>query len=411
MQANYVRNVNSSGNVNYNHYDNEGGVRPFWRKVKQSRRTPNLAPRRQKNKQPFLAQLRLRKDKYKGIYMFDKITDFENLYKAYRKSISGKGYTQSRVKFQAAALDGILRLRQQLIDKSYTVSEYNEFMVFDPKERLIKAGSFKDKIVQHSLCDNVLLPLVSKQFLLDNYAGQIGKGTLFGLNRLKEQMLSAYEKYGMDCWIVKADISKFFYNINHDNLKDIVSYHVDDPNVVWLCEKFIDSTDGVGLPLGNQVSQVFALLYLDGMDKFICGELGIEYYGRYMDDFYLVHHNKQYLKDCLEAITAFVNNLGLSLNNKTQIIPFKNGIKFCGFHTYLASGGKVIRKLKNENKRAAQKKFRRMAKLVVSGKLSKEKFNESYKAWKNHASHGNCFKMLRNMDIMVEEIICGGGEN
>jgi len=89
----------------------------------------------------------------------------------------------------------------------------------------------------------------------------------------------------------------------------------------------------------------------------------------------------------------------------------KNGVKFCGFHTYITGDGKAIRKLKNENKRAAQKKFRCMAKLVKIGKLGKEKFDESYRAWKNHASHGNCVKLIRNMDIMVEEILCGGDKN
>jgi len=385
--------------VNYNDCDYDKGVRPFWWKVKRVGITPKLVPHYQKNKQPF------RKDKHKGVPMFEKVADFKNLYVAYKKSAPGKSYTGSKAKFQTTALDGIYQLRQQLINKTYTVAEYNEFTVYDPKERIIKACSFKDKIVQHSLCDNILMPLLSKHFILDNYAGQIGKGTLFGLNRLKEQMLLAHSKYGQNCWILKADISKFFYSIDHDTLKDMVGYFVNDSEVCWLCEKFIDSTDGVGIPLGNQISQAFALLYLDGMDKFICGELGVEYYGRYMDDFFLIHPNKQYLKECLEAINNFTASLGLSLNSKTQIMPFKNGIKFCGFHTYITSGGKAIRKLKNESKRAAQKKFRRMALLVKGGKLDRDVFEESYRAWKNHASHGNCIKLVRNMDIMVKEII------
>jgi len=181
-------------------------------------------------------------------------------------------------------------------------------------------------------------------------------------------------------------------------------YIIENKEVYWLCEKFIDSTEGVGLPLGNQVSQVFALLYLSVLDHFITGELGVKYYGRYMDDFYLIVQDREYAKWCLHAIYYFVYTLGLELNEKTQIIPFKNGVKFCGFHTYVTPDGKVIRKLKNENKRADKKKFKKMVGLVKCGKLSKEKFYESYNAWKNHISHGNCVKLRYEMDKYIEEL-------
>ena len=120
-----------------------------------------------------------------------------------------------------------------------------------------------------------------------------------------------------------------------------------------------------------------------------------------MDDFFLIHPDRQYLTECLARITAFLCGLGLELNSKTQVLPFKNGIKFCGFHTYVTKDGKVIRKLRNENKHRARKKFRKMARLVQDGKLSEGKFRESYRSWKNHASHGNCVKLIKNMDEMV----------
>ena len=335
---------------------------------------------------------------------FEKVTDFGNLYKAYKKSKSGKRFSKSRQKFQMAALYGIHQIKRSLETKTYNVGKYNEFTIYEPKERVIKAGSFVDKIIQHSLCDNVLIPRLYDEFILNNFAGQTGKGTLYGLDWLKTQMYLAYQKYGYDCWIIKADISKFFYSINHNILKDIVEYFVKNKDVYWLCEKFIDSTDGVGLPLGNQISQVFALLYLSGLDRFITGELGVKYYGRYMDDFYLIIEKKEYAKWCLSAIYDFVQTLGLKLNGKTQIIPFKNGIKFCGFHTYVKDDGRVIRKLKNENKRAAKKKFKKMALLVKKGKVKEEKFRESYDAWKNHISHGNCVKLGYEMDEYIREL-------
>ena len=107
-------------------------------------------------------------------------------------------------------------------------------------------------------------------------------------------------------------------------------------------------------------------------------------------------------------ITAYLDTLGLTLNGKTQIFLFKNGVSYLGFHTYIATGGIPVRRLKNQNKRNAQRKFLRMAKLVVDGKLPVEKFRTSYGAWKNHISHGNCYKLGRAMDEKVDKILGEG---
>lgn len=332
------------------------------------------------------------------------ICSFENLYLAYRKAKSGKGYNSSCARFQTMSLEGVHGLKEQLENKTYRMEPYNEFMIHEPKERTIQSCSFKDKVVQHCLCDNVLHPRLSTEFVRSNFAGQIGKGTLFGKNMLKEHMLSFYQEHGIDGWILKCDITKFFYQIDHEIIKDIVDYYFPDDYTTWLNHLFIDSTDGLGLPLGNQVAQVYALLMLNGLDHMITGELGIKYYGRYMDDFYLIHHDKHYLQQCLESITEMCESLNLSLNNKTQIVPFKNGMSFIGFHHYVTDDGKYIRKLKGGNKRSVRKRIRHMVSMVKRGKMSRKKFNERYLAWKNHALHGNCIKLCHSMDLYVEEL-------
>lgn len=340
---------------------------------------------------------------------FEKVIDFENMYRAFRKAKQGKGFKKSFARFDAAALDGIHSLISQLENKTYRISHYSEFKVYEPKERLIQTTSFKDKVVQHSLCDNVIMPKLQQVFLYDNCAAQKGKGTLFGLDRLGRQMEQFAETHGRNGYILKCDIRKFFYCIRHEELKDIVHYYFgNDPDICWLCDLFIDSTEGPGIPLGNQINQGFALLYLDGMDKLICGELGIEYYGRYMDDFYLIHSRKQYLRYCLGCISAYLDTLGLELNGKTQIFPFRNGVNYLGFHTYVSKNGKAIRRLKNQNKRNARRKFIKMAGLVSEGNLSREKFEESYGAWKNHISHGNCGGLEKDMDKAISKVLSGG---
>ena len=345
--------------------------------------------------------------KYKGIFAMDKdiICNFENLYRAYRKAKSGKGFNSSCAKFRMMSLEGLHMLKEQLENQSYSMSPYNEFKIYEPKERVIKSCSFKDKVVQHCLSDEILHPRLANVFIDTNYAGQIGKGTLYGMECLKKQMMSFYSKQELDGWILKCDITKFFYQIDHEILKDIVDYYFDDEYTKWLNHLFIDSSEGLGLPLGNQVAQIYALLMLDGLDHMITGELGIKFYGRYMDDFYLIHQDKDYLKYCLECITEMVSSLGLSLNGKTQIVPFKNGIIFLGFHHYVTADGKYIRKLKNENKRRIKKKVKLWANLVKIGKITEKKFYEKYNAWKNHALHGNCIKLCHSIDNYVNQLL------
>jgi hypothetical protein len=335
----------------------------------------------------------------------DIICNFENLYRAYKKAKSGKGFNSSCAKFRMMSLEGLHMLKEQLENQTYSMSPYNEFKIYEPKERVIKSCSFKDKVVQHCLSDEILHPRLTNVFIDTNYAGQIGKGTLYGMECLKKQMMSFYSEHNLDGWILKCDITKFFYQIDHEILKDIVDYYFEDEYTKWLNHLFIDSSEGLGLPLGNQVAQIYALLMLDGLDHMITGELGIKYYGRYMDDFYLIYQDKDYLKYCLEFITEMVSSLGLSLNGKTQIVPFKNGISFLGFHHYVTADGKYIRKLKSENKRRIKKKVRLWADLVKSGKITKNKFYEKYNAWKNHALHGNCIKLCNSMDLYVKELL------
>lgn len=335
----------------------------------------------------------------------DVICDYGNLYKAYKKAKAGKGFNGSSARFQTMSLEGLHILKEQLENQTYRMNPYNEFKVHEPKERVIKSCSFKDKVVQHCLCDNILRPRLEDEFIRTNYAGQIGKGTHFGMDCLKEHMLEFYSKHGLDGWILKCDITKFFYQIDHEVLKDIVDYYFSEDYTRWLNHLFIDSTYGLGLPLGNQVAQVYALLMLDGLDHFIINELGIKLYGRYMDDFYLIHNDKRYLKWCLECINQFVESLGLLLNGKTQIIPFKNGMLFTGFHHYVTNDGKYIRKLNGSNKRRIKKKIRLWAKLVNSERMTEQKFFEKYNAWKNHALHGNCIKLCHSMDSYVKELL------
>ena len=336
---------------------------------------------------------------------FQILTSFDNLYASYKTSIKGRRHSADAIRFDAMAMEALYMMQQQLRQHNYQIAPYREFMVSEPKPRSIMSGAFRDKVLQHCLCDYVLLPKLKSVFVLDNYAGQAGKGTLFGLNRLSAHLSAYHEQYGENGYILKCDITKFFYSIDHDILKQIVHRHFDDPDIQWICDLLIDSTPNPGLPLGNQSSQVFALLYLNDMDHLITDELHCSFFGRYMDDFFLLSDSKPYLQDCLHKIKSHLDALHLSLNHKTEIVPLQKGIRFLGFHTYLTPDGKVIRRLNGDNKRQAKKRFRKYLKLVQSGQMTRDNFDERFIAWKNHISHGNCYRLSHEMDYFVDRLL------
>lgn len=335
---------------------------------------------------------------------FEKVYDFESLYRAYRKARRGKRWKEAAAKFEVNLLEAIHLLSRMLEAQTYKPSPYHSFKVYEPKERVVMSNSYKDKVVQHSLCDNVLLPQIQKAWIYDNYASQEGKGTHFGLGRLAEFMRSYYRKNGVQGWILKGDIAKYFYSIRHDVLKEQIRRYVTDPGVLWLVDMIIDSTEGVGIPIGNQSSQIFALLYLSDLDHFIKERLQIKFYGRYMDDFYLIHPDKEYLQYCRAEIEKKVEALGLRLNQKTQIYPLAHGIDFLGFHTYLLPSGKVIRKVRRKSKNNVRRKLKKMQGLVEAGKIPASVPAQSYQSWRGHASKGNCHHLIEKMDGFYNDL-------
>ena len=176
---------------------------------------------------------------------FEVVYDFANLYAAYRATRKGKRWKDAVAKVELNTLEAITVLQAELRDGLYKPGNYHEFYVFEPKRRLIQTNSVKDKIVQHAFCDNILYPVLSRPFILDNYGSQVGKGTHFGLDRLRDFMREYYRKHGSaDGWVLKADVRHYFASIRHDILKRDVNKLLTDPRSRALSDAIIDSTPG-----------------------------------------------------------------------------------------------------------------------------------------------------------------------
>lgn len=327
---------------------------------------------------------------------FEVVYDFSNLYRAYRMARKGKRWKNPVARVEANALEAVRFIQAELESGEYRPGGYFEFVVHEPKERIVQTNSFKDKIVQHSLCDEILYPVLSAPFILDNYGSQVGKGTLFGLDRLSGFMREYFLKHGAaDGWVLKADVRHYFASIRHDVLKQDVRRHLKDPRTLALVDAIIDSTPGnVGIPIGNQSSQIFALLYLDPLDHFVKEVLRVKYYGRHMDDFYLICEDKAALQEAWRKIAELLALRGLELNGKTNIFPLRNGLDFLGFHSYLTDSGKVIRKVRRSSKSRMARKLRAFEAKYKSGEMTRKEIEDSYRSWRAHASHGNCRNLV-----------------
>lgn len=358
---------------------------------------------------------------YKTIY------DFENLLEAFKKAKAGKSNSVSASMFNVNLLEALIYLQYLLQTKQYKPSEYYWFYVYEPKKRLVKTNSFKDKVIQHVLCDKVIEPALENKFIKDSYASQAGKGTHFGLERLSSFLQGYFfsnknreeeyrRKNGLpridvkaggyaNGYVLKGDVRKFFYSIRHSELKRMVERYFKDKDIKELIFKIIDSDADPGIPIGNQTSQWLALLFLNEMDHIIKERLKIKYYGRYMDDFYIISSSKEELKSTLETLKEYLGAIGLELNQKTQIFPLRHGIDFLGFHTYLTDTGKVIRKLRRGSKDKMRKKIRKYAKMLEEGKIDLKQVEQSYQSWRNHAKHGNCYYLIKKMDSYFNEKI------
>lgn len=334
---------------------------------------------------------------------FYNMIKFENLYEAHKKSRIGKREKEEVIKFELDLAENLIKLQKELSEGRYQLSGYRKFEIYDPKKRTIYAMHYRDRIVQHSLCDNVIAPYMERHLIYDNAASRIGKGTHFAMDRLTGFLRKYYKEYGNEGWFLKYDIHHYYDSIHHKILKELmIKAFPDERKIIQLLEHIIDSycvSPEIGIPLGNQTSSWFASFYLDGLDRLIKEKLRIKYYSRYMDDGVLIHQDKNYLKKCLQQMESYITKeRRLEFNQKTQIVPLSQGIDYLGFHFYLTDTGKVVRKLRSSNKKRMKRKLKRFRHAYREGKMDRKAIERSLASYRGHLSHGNTWNLRKNLN-------------
>ena len=358
--------------------------------------------------------------------MFDQIYKLENLCFAFTQAQLDNRYKEKICAFTFALEENLMRLQWELFNSSYHPRPYTYFMLHDPKTRSIAAPAFQDRIVQHSLV-NQIQPLFEKQFICDSYACREGKGTHFAAKRLKKFLMASRSVYGKDVpiYVLQCDIRKFFQSVSWDILlvivaktilcpktfaliKTIITTHRDlmapksalcpqmslfDP-VPESTESSISLENRAGLPIGNLTSQLFANIYLNELDHFVKDRLRVKYYARYMDDFLIIHPEKEYLKDLLGKIREFLkSDLHLALHPKKLTIKnVADGVPFVGyriFYDHALIRGTTLQRI--------ERNYRSKKKQLKNGTLSQQKLVETEASITGHLKHANTYGLTKKI--------------
>ena len=263
------------------------------------------------------------------------IASISNLLKAWKEFKKGKRNKQGVSEFELYLEDNIFKLHLDIISKKYKHDKYVDFYVSDPKRRHIHKATVRDRVL-HQAIFRILYPVFDKHFIYHSYSSRKARGTHLGVERSYVACRKVSNNWKKKIYVLKCDVRKFFDSIDHSILQNLIERKVTCPDTMELLDLLLQSFEkskGVGLPLGNVTSQLFANIYLNELDQFMKHELKVQYYFRYCDDFIIIHENKEFLLNLIEKIRKFLDNqLKLKLHpNKVEIRPMRQGIDFLGY--------------------------------------------------------------------------------
>jgi len=300
--------------------------------------------------------------KRKG-YLFEQAFTMENLYAAYLDARKGKRKKRATMKFETNLGAELQALYDELHSGSYEPRPYSQFYVYEPKPRLINAPHFRDLVVQHAIY-RTIYDLFDKTFIDTSYACRKGGGT----HKASAYTQKSMRKYSGDLYYAKLDIRKFFYRIDREILRKLFEKKIKDRRFIDLMCMFAQMNGDKGIPIGNLLSQLYALIYLNPLDYFIKRELKIKHYVRYVDDFVMIGLTLDEAKEAKTKCEKFLEEkLNLELSHWT-IEKIRKGINFVGYRTW--RGVKFVRKhsMYKFRKAIKEEKFESIVSLIGHAK-------------------------------------------
>lgn len=355
-----------------------------------------------------------KKDFLKQIYdNVENVISYSALYYSAFKCACGVLWKQSVQRFILTILFKIYDARKAIKAGKDIRRGFIEFDINERgKRRHIKSVHFSERMVQKALCAGVLIPLFYRDLVTDNSASQLGKGTTFATERITEHLRKFYRKHGRRGYVLLIDFKSYFDNIEHAPLKTSARERITDAGILDLNDKFIDACGDKGLGLGSEISQVHAVAYVNSIDHYIKEVARIKYYGRYMDDSYLIHESKEYLQNLLKILTEKYTEIGITVNQKkTVITDLKHGFTFLKTRFYITETGKIIRRPCRKSITQERRKLKRQAKLFEKGVLTYKDVLTSFESWRGSMKRRNAGRTVQNMTKLFNTLFKEQKEN
>lgn len=340
----------------------------------------------------------------------EELTYLGRLNKAFYKTAKISHWKETTQKYRMNLMLNNLKLQEDLRNGTYKVSPTTNFTINERgKIRHIEAPAIRDRIIQKVICQDILLPTLTKYLIYDNYASLKNRGTSFARKRVDVMLRRYIRKYGDEGYVLKIDIRKYFDNIDHEILKKMLHDKIHEPKEVMdLIDYMVDTSSKTdkGLNLGSEVPQVFAIYYLSPIDNYVKTVKGVKYYGRYMDDMVIIGRTKEELVELLKGIENVLAKLGLEANKKkTCIIKLSHGFTFMQIK-YKVDGQKVIKRPAHDKIVRERRRIKKYKNKLDIGTMSIYDVSNSYKSWRNNLLKecNTCKKSIRSTDALYNSL-------
>lgn len=368
------------------------------------------------------------------------IFDGNSLYDSFKRAKQGSDWKPQVQKFEMTYLLELSRIQSDLKNKTYQFLPATNFIINERgKTRCISGEQVPDRIVKHSLCDEILTPNIRKYLIYDNGASLTGRGIDFTRRRLLVHLRKYYAQHqSNDGYILLIDFSKYYDNIRHDILMEQFKAITDNEHALWLLEKILDRSkvdvsymsdkeyavcmttvfnslvhDKIDrklltgekfmakhLNIGDQVAQVAGIAYPMEIDNYIKIVRGIKFYGRYMDDSYVISDSKEKLQEIISEIVTIASRIGITVNtNKTRICKLSDYWRFLQVQYSLTDTGRVIQKINPKRLTCMRRKMKKLVSI-----LPPKEFEEWYNSWFRNHYKIMSKKQRENMDTLFQQL-------
>ena len=337
-------------------------------------------------------------------HSFDEVTDFNNLRKAFYSARKGVNWKASVQRYGSNVLKNSIDAQNRLRAGENISRGFIEFDIHERgKKRHITSVHISERVVQKSVCDYGIVPIIEKSLIYDNGASQKGKGTDFARSRLIKHLREYYRKNGADGYILMGDCHNFFGSLDHSVIENNLRHWITDERLIDLTMSFVHPFKE-GLGLGSQVCQILAVSYQNKIDHAIKSKC--KYYGRYMDDFYIICRTKDEAKEMLKHLTKAYKELNIDLNTrKTQIVKLSHGFKWLHDNIYLTSTGKVIDKPCRVTITRNRRKLIKLTQRLDEGLISYRDVYSFYVSHIGYLKNKDAYYTRRNFENLYNNLV------